>query len=35
MASPSPQLMSLSDFLGWDDGTDRRYELIRGRPGGS
>jgi hypothetical protein len=24
--------MSLAEFLRWDDGTDRRYELIRGRP---
>lgn len=32
MATPNPQLMSLAEFLRWDDGTDRRYELIRGRP---
>ena len=32
MATPNPQLMSLAEFLHWDDGTDRRYELIRGRP---
>jgi Uma2 family endonuclease len=32
MATPSPHLMGLPEFLGWDDGTDRRYELIRGRP---
>jgi Uma2 family endonuclease len=32
LARPSPQLMSLAEFLRWDDGTDRRYELIRGRP---
>jgi Uma2 family endonuclease len=24
--------MSLAAFLGWDDGTDTRYELIDGRP---
>jgi Uma2 family endonuclease len=23
--------MSLAEFLRWDDGTDRRYELVRGR----
>jgi Uma2 family endonuclease len=32
VARPSPRLMSLAEFLRWDDGTDRRYELIRGRP---
>jgi Uma2 family endonuclease len=32
MATPNPQLTSLAEFLHWDDGTDRRYELIRGRP---
>jgi Uma2 family endonuclease len=32
MATPNPQLMSLAEFLHWDDGTDRRYALIRGRP---
>jgi hypothetical protein len=32
MAMPNPQLMSLAEFLCWDDGTDRRYELVRGRP---
>jgi Uma2 family endonuclease len=24
--------MSLQEFLRWDDGTDRRYELIDGMP---
>lgn len=32
MATPSAKLMRLAEFLRWDDGTDRRYELVRGRP---
>jgi Uma2 family endonuclease len=30
MASHAPQRMSLADFLEWDDGTDRRYQLVDG-----
>ncbi len=30
MADPARTLMSLADFLDWDDGTDRRYELVAG-----
>jgi Uma2 family endonuclease len=29
MAEPAKR-MSLAEFLGWDDGTDTRYELIGG-----
>jgi Uma2 family endonuclease len=32
MASPAPRRMSLAEFLEWDDGTDRRYELLDGIP---
>jgi Uma2 family endonuclease len=32
MASPAPKRMSLAEFLQWDDGTDRRYELLDGIP---
>lgn len=32
MASHAPQRMTLADFLAWDDGTDRRYQLIDGVP---
>jgi Uma2 family endonuclease len=32
MASHAPQRMSLAAFLEWDDGTDRRYQLIDGVP---
>jgi Uma2 family endonuclease len=32
MASVAPQRMSLAEFLEWDDGTDRRYELLDGIP---
>jgi Uma2 family endonuclease len=32
MASRAPQLMTLAEFLNWDDGTDRRYELLDGLP---
>jgi Uma2 family endonuclease len=30
MASRAPQRMTLADFLSWDDGTDRRYQLVDG-----
>src|SRR5919106_89333 len=30
MASHAPQRMTLADFLAWDDGTDRRYQLVDG-----
>jgi Uma2 family endonuclease len=32
MASPAPKHMTLAEFLEWDDGTDRRYELLDGMP---
>ena len=32
MGEPAPEGMTLTAFLDWDDGTDRRYELIAGRP---
>ena len=32
MGEPAPEGMTLATFLDWDDGTDRRYELIGGRP---
>ncbi len=32
MAEPAIRAMSLDEFLRWDDGTDRRYELIGGFP---
>jgi hypothetical protein len=32
MASPAPQRMTLAAFLEWDDGTDRRYQLVDGVP---
>jgi Uma2 family endonuclease len=32
MASPAPKQMTLTEFLEWDDGTDRRYELLDGIP---
>ncbi len=32
MASRAPKLMTLAEFLEWDDGTDRRYELLDGLP---
>ena len=32
MASPAPKRMTLAEFLAWDDGTDRRYELLDGIP---
>ena len=30
MTSPAPKRMTLAEFLQWDDGTDRRYELLDG-----
>jgi Uma2 family endonuclease len=30
MAEPATRRMALDDFLAWDDGTDRRYELWDG-----
>jgi Uma2 family endonuclease len=30
MAEAAPQRMTIEEFLAWDDGTDRRYELVRG-----
>jgi Uma2 family endonuclease len=30
MASHAPQRMTLAAFLEWDDGTDRRYQLVDG-----
>lgn len=32
MASPAPRRMTLAEFLDWDDGTDRRYQLVDGVP---
>jgi Uma2 family endonuclease len=32
MASRAPQRMTLAEFLEWDDGTDRRYQLVDGLP---
>jgi Uma2 family endonuclease len=32
MASPAPKRMTLAEFLEWDDGTGRRYELLDGIP---
>jgi Uma2 family endonuclease len=32
MASHAPERMTLAAFLEWDDGTDRRYQLIDGVP---
>lgn len=30
LARPEPPLMTLAEFLEWDDGTDQRYELVDG-----
>ena len=30
MAEPAQRRMTVEEFLAWDDGTDRRYELVRG-----
>jgi Uma2 family endonuclease len=32
MADAAEKLMTVAEFLRWDDGTDARYELIDGRP---
>jgi Uma2 family endonuclease len=32
MAEPAVRHMTLAEFLRWEDGTDTRYELIRGAP---
>ena len=32
MAEAAERLMTVAEFLRWDDGTDRRYELVHGRP---
>jgi Uma2 family endonuclease len=32
MADAAQKLMTVAEFLEWDDGTDTRYELIDGRP---
>jgi Uma2 family endonuclease len=32
MTDAAPRLMTVTEFLAWDDGTDTRYELIDGRP---
>jgi Uma2 family endonuclease len=32
MADAAPKLMTVAEFLAWDDGTDTRYELVYGRP---
>jgi Uma2 family endonuclease len=31
MAEPAEKRWSVEEFLAWDDGTDRRYELVDGR----
>ena len=30
MAETAPRLLTVDEFLAWDDGTDRRYQLLRG-----
>ena len=32
MADAAEKLMTVAEFLDWDDGTDTRYELTEGRP---
>ncbi|HEY0837314.1 MAG TPA: Uma2 family endonuclease [Azospirillum sp.] len=32
MSDPARHRMTVEEFLVWDDGTDTRYELIRGEP---
>jgi Uma2 family endonuclease len=32
MAEVAEKLMTVAEFLRWDDGSDRRYELVGGRP---
>jgi hypothetical protein len=34
MGDLADRRMTLAEFLVWDDGTDTRYELIRGAPRG-
>jgi Uma2 family endonuclease len=31
MGETAPKLMTVAEFLTWDDGTDTRYELVRGK----
>jgi Uma2 family endonuclease len=31
MAETAEKLMTVAEFLDWDDGTDTRYELVRGK----
>ena len=31
MVETAEKLMTLAEFLDWDDGTDARYELVRGK----
>jgi Uma2 family endonuclease len=31
MAEPAEKRWTVEEFLSWDDGTDRRYELVDGR----
>lgn len=31
MVEPAEKLMTVAEFLEWDDGTDQRYELVRGK----
>lgn len=30
MSAPAPKLMTVEEFLRWDDGTDRKFELVDG-----
>lgn len=32
MAEPALRLMTVAEFVAWDDGTDQRYELVGGVP---
>jgi Uma2 family endonuclease len=32
MAEPATKRMSVAEFLRWEDGTDKRYELLEGTP---
>lgn len=32
MGEPAVKLMTVDEFLHWEDGTDRRFELIHGQP---
>ena len=31
VADPAEKGWTVEEFLAWDDGTDRRYELLRGK----